>query len=123
MTGRKIFRLFVLVVWGAVIQSDSSSAWPGRPRSIIQQGDHADHPYAPGGGLDISYQPIVDILPEYLGQKLIVSHKPGAAERSHGFCRKAKPDGTPVHGGSSRGSDPGTRKVLIPTMILSLGNF
>ena len=36
------------------------------------------NPYAPGGGIDFAYRPILDIMPDYLGQKLVVAHKPGA---------------------------------------------
>ena len=115
MTGRKIFRLFVLVVWGAVysigfflgLAGAAEIDYPNKVITLI-------NPYAPGGGLDISYQPIVDILPEYLGQKLIVSHKPGAGGAiGTAFAAKAKPDGYTLYMGgvSPVVLIPATRKV------------
>ena len=58
------------------------------------------NPYAPGGGIDFAYRAIVDILPDYLGQKIVVSHKPGAMGRSGAPPRpRPSPTGTPCSPG------------------------
>lgn len=72
------------------------------------------NPFAPGGGIDIAYRPIVDILPDYLGQKMVISHKPGAGGAiGTAFAAKAKPDGYTLLAGSSSTINliPATRKV------------
>jgi tripartite-type tricarboxylate transporter receptor subunit TctC len=59
------------------------------------------NPFGPGGGVDITFRPIIDILPDYLGQKIIMSHKPGAAGATAAvFVTKAKPDGYTLLAGS-----------------------
>ncbi len=60
------------------------------------------NPYSPGGGLDFAYRAIIDILPDYLGQKIVVSHKPGATGTiGTAFVAKAKPDGYTLLAGSA----------------------
>ena len=115
MTGRKIVRLFLFMVLGTVssfslILGMAGAAEKDYPNKVIT----LINPYAPGGGLDISFQAIVDILPEYLGQKMIVSHKPGAGGAiGTASAAKAKPDGYTLYMGgvSPVVLIPATRKV------------
>ena len=72
------------------------------------------NPYAPGGGIDFAYRPILDIMPDYLGQKIVVSHKPGATGSiGSAAAAKAKPDGYTLLAGSTSHVNlaPATRKV------------
>ena len=72
------------------------------------------NPYAPGGGIDFAYRPILDILPDYLGQKFVVAHKPGATGSiGSAYAAKAKPDGYTLLAGSTSHVNlaPATRKV------------
>jgi len=85
------------------------------------------NPYAPGGGIDFAYRGIVDILPEYLGQKIVVSHKPGAVGSiGTAAAAKAKPDGYTLLAGSTSHVNlvPATRKVpYTPADFVSVGTF
>jgi len=70
--------------------------------------------YTPGGGIDIAYRPILDVLPDYLGQKIIMSHHPGAGGAiGAAFAAKAKPDGYTLFAGGTGAINliPATRKV------------
>jgi tripartite-type tricarboxylate transporter receptor subunit TctC len=72
------------------------------------------NPYAPGGGIDFAYRPILDIMPDYLGQKLVVVHKPGATGSiGSAYAAKAKPDGYTLLAGSTSHVNlaPATRNV------------
>lgn len=85
------------------------------------------NPYAPGGGIDFAYRGIVDILPEYLGQKIVISHKPGAVGSiGTAAAAKAKPDGYTILAGSTSHVNlvPATRKVpYTPADFVSVGTF
>lgn len=85
------------------------------------------NPYAAGGGIDFAYRAIVDILPDYLGQKIVVSHKPGAVGSiGTAFAAKAKPDGYTLLAGSTSHVNlvPATRKVpYTPSDFVSVGTF
>jgi tripartite-type tricarboxylate transporter receptor subunit TctC len=85
------------------------------------------NPYAPGGGIDFAYRGIVDILPEYLGQKIVVSHKPGAVGSiGTAAAAKSKPDGYTLLAGSTSHVNlvPATRKVpYTPSDFVSVGTF
>ena len=85
------------------------------------------NPYAPGGGIDFAYRAIVDILPDYLGQKIVISHKPGAVGSiGTAFAAKAKPDGYTLLAGSTSHVNlvPATRKVpYTPSDFVSVGTF
>ena len=59
------------------------------------------NPFGPGGGVDITFRPLLNVLPDYLGQKFIMSHKPGAAGATAAvFVAQAKPDGYTLLAGS-----------------------
>ena len=85
------------------------------------------NPYAPGGGIDFAYRGIVDVLPDYLGQKIVVSHKPGAVGSiGTAAAAKAKPDGYTILAGSTSHVNlvPATRKVpYTPSDFVSVGTF
>ena len=85
------------------------------------------NPYAPGGGIDFAYRAIVDVLPDYLGQKIVVSHKPGAVGSiGTAAAAKAKPDGYTILAGSTSHVNlvPATRKVpYTPSDFVSVGTF
>jgi len=85
------------------------------------------NPYAPGGGIDFAYRGIVDILPDYLGQKIVISHKPGAVGSiGTAAAAKAKPDGYTILAGSTSHVNlvPATRKVpYTPNDFVSVGTF
>ena len=85
------------------------------------------NPYAPGGGIDVAYRGIVDILPDYLGQKIVVSHKPGAVGSiGTAAAAKAKPDGYTILAGSTSHVNlvPTTHKVpYTPADFVSVSTF
>ncbi|HSR11355.1 MAG TPA: tripartite tricarboxylate transporter substrate binding protein, partial [Thermodesulfobacteriota bacterium] len=73
------------------------------------------------------YRPVVDLLPDYLGQKIVVSHKPGAVGSiGSAAAAKAKPDGYTLLAGSTSHVNlvPATRKVPYTPMDFSgVGTF
>jgi tripartite-type tricarboxylate transporter receptor subunit TctC len=128
MTIRKKFRTTGLFFLSGLIlltfcAGPAGAAEKDYPNKIIT----LINPYAPGGGIDFAYRGIVDILPDYLGQKIVVSHKPGAVG-SIGTAQaaKAKPDGYTLIAGSTSHINlvPATRKVpYTPADFVSVGTF
>jgi tripartite-type tricarboxylate transporter receptor subunit TctC len=128
MESRKKFKTLSLIAFSCILflsWSDRSTLaaekdYPNKSITLI-------NPYAPGGGVDIAYRPIIDILPDYLGQKIVVSHKPGATGSiGTAFAAKAKPDGYTLLAGSTSHVNlaPATRKVpYTPSDFVSVGTF
>ena len=83
--------------------------------------------WGPGGGIDIAYRPILDVLPDYLRQKIIMSHHSGAGGAiGAAFAAKAKPDGYTILAGSPSTINviPATRKVPYSLEdFVSVGTF
>jgi tripartite-type tricarboxylate transporter receptor subunit TctC len=130
MQRTKIIRSFSFVVFASVlfltvnIVEPAESDYPSRPITFVS-------PNAPGGGIDINYRPIIDILPEYLGQKIVTLHKPGGGGAIAGaFVARAKPDGYTLFAGTTSFVilAPATRKSLpysyddfVPVGVFSKG--
>ena len=98
--------LLTLALGAAQVQA-AEKDYPNKMITLI-------NPYAPGGGIDFAYRPILDIMPDYLGQKIVVAHKPGATGSiGSAFAAKAKPDGYTLLAGSTSHVNlaPATRKV------------
>jgi tripartite-type tricarboxylate transporter receptor subunit TctC len=110
----------ILLALGAGPAGAAEKDYPNKMITLI-------NPYAPGGGIDFAYRGIVDILPEYLGQKIVVSHKPGAVGSiGTAAAAKAKPDGYTILAGSTSHVNlvPATRKVpYTPADFVSVGTF
>jgi tripartite-type tricarboxylate transporter receptor subunit TctC len=111
--------LFILAL--SIAPTDASEKdYPNKMITLI-------NPYAPGGGIDFAYRAIVDILPDYLGQKIVISHKPGAVGSiGTAAAAKAKPDGYTLLAGSTSHVNlvPATRKVpYTPSDFVSVGTF
>ncbi len=110
--------LILALTTGGAAASDKD--YPNKMITLI-------NPYAPGGGIDFAYRAIVDILPDYLGQKIVVSHKPGAVGSiGTAAAAKAKPDGYTLLAGSTSHVNlvPATRKVpYTPDDFVSVGTF
>jgi tripartite-type tricarboxylate transporter receptor subunit TctC len=110
----------ILLALGAGPAGAAEKDYPNKMITLI-------NPYAPGGGIDFAYRGIVDVLPDYLGQKIVVAHKPGAVGSiGSAAAAKAKPDGYTILAGSTSHVNlvPATRKVpYTPSDFVSVGTF
>ena len=119
-SGRIVLGGLLGLALGAGQAGASEKDYPDKMITLI-------NPYAAGGGIDFAYRAIVDILPDYLGQKIVVSHKPGATGSiGTAAAAKAKPDGYTLLAGSTSHVNlvPATRKVpYTPSDFVSVGTF
>ncbi len=118
--GSIVFGGLLFLGLGAGEVGASEKDYPNKMITLI-------NPYAPGGGIDFAYRAVVDVLPDYLGQKIVVSHKPGAVGSiGTAAAAKAKPDGYTLLAGSTSHVNlvPATRKVpYTPADFVSVGTF
>ena len=91
-TAKNVFRsLAAVLVAGALFMNPSMAMsedkYPDKPIRLIV-------PYGPGGATDLAARVMVSVIPEFLGQAVVVVNKKGAGG-SVGFddVRQAKPDG------------------------------
>jgi tripartite-type tricarboxylate transporter receptor subunit TctC len=91
---KKIFTMFLGVVFAASASHAAAQAWPTKPIKWIV-------PFAPGGTTDILARTIGDKLGVVLGQPVIIENKPGAGGGlGADFVAKAAPDGYTILGGT-----------------------
>ena len=81
-----IFFIFAFVILGGAAFSQGAD-YPTKPIKLYV-------PYGAGGSTDIAARMLVSVIPEFLGQPVVVVNKPGAAGSvCFDFVRKEKADG------------------------------
>jgi tripartite-type tricarboxylate transporter receptor subunit TctC len=69
------------------LPSFAADKYPSKPIKLIV-------PYGPGGATDLAARSLTGVIPEFLGQAVVVVNMPGAGGSvGFDFARKAKPDG------------------------------
>jgi len=90
-----IFIVFLLSFWGSTATSQEKE-YPTKPIQIII-------PFGPGGVTDIALRFLASVIPQYIGQPVVVTNKPGAsgAIALEYITRQAKPDGYTMMGATA----------------------
>ncbi len=93
---KRIFRLLLITSLllcaitlgtGAWKEAAAEDAWPAKPITVII-------PFGPGGSHDLNARVFTSVIPEYLGQPMVIKLMPGAGgQTGTASAVKAKPDG------------------------------
>ena len=84
LSGAVILTLFIVLCAGGV---NADPQYPEKPVKMII-------PYGAGGATDLAARILGSVIPDFLGQPIVVVNKPGASGSiCFDYVRKAKPDG------------------------------
>jgi tripartite-type tricarboxylate transporter receptor subunit TctC len=99
-----IIALASAIAAGALHPVHAQQAFPTKPIRLVI-------PFAPGGGAEVAFRPIVEAMTRTLGQQVLIDHRPGGGSVvASTFVKSALPDGYTIHSASNSTVSASLRK-------------